>query len=172
MKIICSLATSLNGCVARMNGEEDFLSEENWDDYLNVTKELNNIIVGRKSYDLIKKLYYPRSFGDSSAEHKVIVSKNTQYDTPEGFVLANSPNKAIEYLKGKVDNALLIGGSSLNTSFAKLNLIDEFWLTVDPCIIGEGMNLFSPYSFDMKLKLIDVQKFTKDRLRVKYSVIR
>ena len=172
MKLICSLAMSVNGYVARPDGQEDFLSAANWDDFLKFTKKLDNFIVGRKSFEVIKKLYKGKSFGDSEAKHKIIVTTDKSYAAEEGFVVCHSPKEAVEYLKDKVEYGLLIGGSGLNTSFAKANSIDEFWLTIDPNIIGDGYNLFNRENIDIKVEFVESEMFSEGRLRVKYRVLR
>lgn len=55
MKTTLYMATSANGIIARENGDEDFLSHENWKKFCELANEFGNFIVGRKTYDAVKK---------------------------------------------------------------------------------------------------------------------
>jgi len=65
---------------------------------------------------------------------------------------------------------LLIGGSSLNTAFAKENLIDEIILNIEPIIIGKGIPLFSIDDFDLPLELISTEKNNSGIVTIYYKV--
>jgi len=55
MKVILYMAQTINGIIARNNYDEDFLSHENWKVFLGLTKEMDCFIVGRKTYEEVKK---------------------------------------------------------------------------------------------------------------------
>ncbi|HED36787.1 MAG TPA: hypothetical protein ENI76_00860 [Ignavibacteria bacterium] len=83
--------------------------------------------------------------------------------------MASNPKEALEILKG-FNNILITGGSGLNSSFAKENLIDEVIINVESVIIGEGIPLFPSNEFDLNLKLIDVKKLSNDIVQLHYKV--
>jgi len=55
MKVILFMAMSVNGCIARKNGDEDFLSHKNWEAFCNLAKECGCFIVGRKTFEAVQK---------------------------------------------------------------------------------------------------------------------
>lgn len=104
---------------------------------------------------------------------KIIVSKNANFNLEENFELASSPEDALKKLTSEGFNtALIVGGSTLNTSFAVNGLLDEIILNVNSVIIGEGILLFSPKDFILKLELLGTKNITKDIIQLRYRVIK
>ena len=171
MKVTLFMAMSLNGIIARKNGDEDFLSHDNWNSLSELVKSFQNFIIGRKTFEAVKKWDEGYNFDDFKDAKKIIVSRNQNYKLDEGYILASNPKEALEILKDNGFNKILItGGSGLNSSFAKENLIDEVILNVESVIIGEGIPLFSSNDFDLNLKLVDVKKLSNDIVRLHYKV--
>jgi riboflavin biosynthesis pyrimidine reductase len=64
----------------------------------------------------------------------------------------SSPQEALQIVENLgYHKALLAGGATLNTAFAKQHLIDELLLNVNPVMIGKGKSLFSE---DVELPLV------------------
>lgn len=166
------MAISPNGLIARENGEEDWLPSEGWGEFLVDAKEFDNIVMGRETYELVQKLYENYNFDNVSVAHKVIVTQNKDFKASEKYTVVQSPKEALTYLESKgIQEALLIGGGKLNTSFIKQSLVNEIWLTLTPYVIGKGRPFISPDDFDLSLELIECKQLSKGRLRIKYSVV-
>ncbi len=175
MKVVMAMSISLNGLVARENGEEDWLPYEGWDELLVVeVKNFNNIVMGRETYELVTTLYPDYNFDSVTAAKKVIVTRNRNYTVPgEEYEIVHSPEEALSLLEmAGMDRVLLLGGGKLNTEFLMRRLVDEIWLTINPFILGQGRPFISPDNFENELQLQSCEQITKDRLLVKYSVSR
>jgi dihydrofolate reductase len=173
MKVTLFMAMSLNGIIARKNGDEDFLSHDNWNSFSGLVKSFQNFIIGRKTFEAVKQWKEEYNFDDFKDAMKVIVSSDQNYKIDVGYKLASSPKEALEILKENgFNNILITGGATLNSSFAKENLIDEIILNVESVIIGEGFPLFSSNDFDLDLKLVDVKKLPNDIVQLRYKVTR
>ena len=171
MKIILSMAMSLNGMIATIDGKEDFLSSGNWSSFTKKANDIGCIIWGRKTYDEVIK--WEGNHLDLLKDVTKIIVSHSQIDLIEGFILAHSPEEAIKKLESRgFKEAIITGGSHMNTEFAKRNLIDEVILDVNPIFIGEGIPIFHNSDFEMKLKYIDSYKITDDILEIKYKVIK
>lgn len=172
MKVVLAMSISLNGLVARENGEEDWLPSEGWDEFLVEAKNFDNFVMGRETYELVTKLYPDYNFDNVSASKKVIVTRSKNFIVPgNGYEIVHSPEEALSLLEAsKMNSALLIGGGKLNSEFLTRGLVDEIWLTVNPFILGEGRPFVAPQKFDKELKLQSCKQITKDRLLVKYSI--
>jgi len=165
------MAISLNGMIARENYKEDFLSEKNWDEFINETKKSGCLIWGRKTYESVKS-WDKKYFESISAFTKIIITHQKDIDLDEGFLVADSPSEALELANQKeFKSILLTGGSNINTSFAKLGLIDEVLININPSIIGKGISLFSPEEFDIPLKLISILNLGDDIVQLRYKVL-
>ena len=171
MKVTLFMAMSLNGIIARKNGDEDFLSHDNWNSFSELVKSFQNFIIGRKTFEAVKKWNDGYNFDDFKDAVKVVVSSDQNYKLDDGHRLASNPKEALEILKeNEFNNVLITGGAGLNSSFAKANLIDEVILNVESVIIGEGIPLFSSNDFDLKLKLVDIKKLPNDIVQLHYKV--
>lgn len=164
------MAISLNGIIARENNEEDFLSHENWITLVDLAHKTGCMIWGRKTHELVKT-WDKQYFEGIKGIRAVIVSTNLNYEVGEGFELASSPKEALEKLKKEgFSTAMLTGGATLNSSFAKLGLIDEIILNIEPVVVGKGIPLFFPKQFDLNLQLLKTKRLKNNILQLHYKV--
>src|SRR3989344_2580955 len=155
MKVTLFMAISVNGIIAREDGSEDFLSEENWQTFSGLVKEWD------EGY----------GFDDFPEVQRVVISDSPSYELDAGYTLATSPQDAIRHLqKAGFERALLTGGATNNSSFAKANLIDEVNLNVEPVIVGEGIPLFHPAAFDLPLELVETKPIGAGVVQLRYNV--
>lgn len=169
MKVILTMAISANGIIASKTGSEDFLSHDNWLQFVKLAKSVGCFMWGRKTYEAVIKWE-----GDYLTElegvKKVILSQS-DIELKEGFELKRSPEEALKYFESEgFQEAIITGGSTINSEFAKRGLIDEVIFDVNPSILGEGIPVFAPTDFELKLKLISFDKVSDDILEVRYKV--
>lgn len=164
------MATSLNGMIAGKDGNEDFLSHTNWLSFGELAKEHGCFIIGRKTYEAVQK-WPGYSFNDIEAKLKIVVSNDKDLKLDPPFLVANSPKDAIEKAVAmNFENAILTGGSTINSAFIIENLVDEVMLNIEPAIIGSGIPLFSESAFEKRLSFIESVRIADDILQVKYKV--
>jgi dihydrofolate reductase len=171
MKVILDMAISLNGMIAREDGSEDFLPYEGWVEFVEQAKRHNNIVIGRETYEKVTSLYKDHNFNDVPVEHKVIITRSTEFHSPEGYVVVHSPVEAVDYLKQKgIDIVYLVGGGVLNAEFVKQNLVTDIHLTVSPFILGKGRPFLALDDFESPLTLQESRSLSNGRLRLLYTV--
>ncbi|MDB5178880.1 MAG: hypothetical protein JWN01_823 [Patescibacteria group bacterium] len=170
MNVICSMVVTPNGYIARLDGREDYASHEGWLEYLETAKQYNNFVIGRKTLDIVDEQYDGFGFEDVKCDYKVVVSRHAQANLDPIYTPAASPQDVLDQLEGKVDTVLLVGGGEINSAFAKQQLIDEVILTVESHIIGQGINLFAPADFDLKLTFKSVEELSGGRVKLHYLV--
>jgi dihydrofolate reductase len=171
MKIILAMATSLNGLIARENGEEDWLPSEGWDEFLAEVKVFNNFVMGREAFEIVQRLYKDYNFDNITADDKIIITRNLDFVASKEYKIVHSPQESIKYLTDKgVEKMLLIGGGKLNSEFLKMGLINEIWLTINPIILGNGRPFVAPENFDIKLELLENKPLSNGRTLLKYAV--
>ncbi len=170
MKVTLYMAMSVNGMIARENGDEDFLSHDNWRKFCSLVKEFGNFIVGRKTYEAVKSWHDGYGFDDLKAE-KVVISQNKSLVLDESYTVVSSPKVALKKLKERgFKKALLTGGSTINSLFAKEKLIDEIILNVEPVFVGRGIPIFSPENFNLSAKLSSIERVSKGIITLRYIV--
>ncbi|PIQ91512.1 MAG: hypothetical protein COV70_03345 [Parcubacteria group bacterium CG11_big_fil_rev_8_21_14_0_20_39_22] len=173
MKVTLYMATSLNGMIATETGDEEFLSHENWEMFCELAREVGNFIVGRKTYEAVKKWDGGYNFDDLIGVEKIVISQDRNFKLDGGYTLANSPQDALAKLSEKgFERALVTGGASINSSFAKTNLLDEIMLNLEPVFVGKGIPLFAPENFKVNIKLVSVKKSGRGIVTLKYEVLK
>ena len=164
------MVISTNGYIARLNGEEDFVSSDNWEEFVADIKEFRNIVVGRKTYETVTKLYTDYNFDNVDADYKILITHDRNYSPPPGFLVFHSPKEAADFLKAKKMEVMYVEGGELNASFAEAGLMDELLVVIEPFVIGEGRQGLAKGNYELKLVLIEEKRLSKDRVRLLYKV--
>ena len=163
------MAISANGIIATKEGSEDFLSHDNWIQFVKLAHKIGCFMWGRKTYDAVSK-WEGEYLNDLIDVRKVIISRSP-IQLMEGFTLASSPEEALKQLESEGFNeAIITGGSTINSEFAKRGLIDEVILDVNPSILGEGIPVFAPHDFQLNLELANVERVGNELVELKYKV--
>ncbi len=153
-KIIVYIASSLDGYIARENGDIDWLPKPSESGYNAFYKSVDTVIMGKTTYDQVL------TFGEYPYKDKksfVFTSKNQSRDENaefisdiEKFVKDGFPNAG--------ENIWLVGGSQIISSFLKQGVVDEIIITVIPVLLGKGIPLFKNIENETKLEFIKTEK--------------
>ena len=136
MKVTLYMATSIDGFVAKKDGDSDWVSEIDSVNFENQMKEKGCIIVGNRTFEQYQDELYPVE----GIANIVLTNDNRKESKFSNVFFVNSPQKAIQKaILLKHTKALLICGGTTNGLFLKENLIDEIILSVHPLILGDGI---------------------------------
>lgn len=164
MKIILYMAMTANWYIARQNNETPWSSEE-WESFSEKVKETKNLIIGRKTFELMEK---EEEFQKIWNPFVIVISKEKK----DNFNFVNSLEKALELLKEKgFTQGLIAGGGILNSLFLQKGLIDEIYLDIEPYIFGKGIKLFAENDFETKLELLSTKQLSKNTIQLHYKII-
>ena len=72
-------------------------------------------------------------------------------------------------LKQQAGKDILVGSPSLIVTSMKLNLIDEYQLSVQPIIVGNGLPLFKNINDRINLKLLKTKTFSSGSITLYYE---
>ncbi|MBS1550920.1 MAG: dihydrofolate reductase family protein [Bacteroidetes bacterium] len=188
-KIISFMHISLDGFVSGLNGEMDWIKvdEEIFDYAGKRISEGDTAIYGRVTYQMMEN-YWPTA-GDKPAAtrhdiehskwyskvHKVVLSKTLKDAglTNTKIISDNLPDRINEIKQQSGNDILLFGSPTATHSLIQLNLIDGFWLFVNPVILGRGIPLFADIKDKIKLKLLPTtRQFTCGVTELNYIVDR
>ena len=169
MKVILYMATTANGYIAKENGETPW-SDVLWSSYYDFVKKRGNIILGKRTYELMKEA---NEFEKLGFPITVVVSNAANNTNDKNTTFVTSPKEALAVMKEKGVNEVIVGGgSTLNAGFLKEGLLDEIYLDIDPCLFGKGIKLFAETDAEAKLHLLEVNKLSENIVRLHYEVVK
>ena len=187
-KIISFMHISLDGFVAGPNGEMNWIKvdQEIFDHVGKRIGQGDTALYGRVTFQMMEG-YWPTA-GDKltaskhdiehsrwySKVHKVVMSKTlNETDLTNTTVISESlPDRINEIKQQPGEDILLFGSPTATHSLLQLNLIDGFWLFVNPIILGRGIPLFVNIQDQMKLNLLTTRQFTSGVTELNYMVDR
>lgn len=163
MKISVYIATSLDGYIARKNGDLDWLENFNTDGedygYNAFVETVDVLVMGRKSYDKVL------TFGDwPYGEQRVIILSNSLKEVPKEIaetvsIMAGSPKEiAFRLTEEGVEHVYLDGGETIQR-FLKAGLVDEMIITTIPMLIGAGISLFGEIEQDILFEHVKTKSY-------------
>ncbi len=175
-KLKLQMQITVNGFVAKPGGELDWMTW-NWSDDIktyvtDLTNSVDTILLGRKMTDGFISHWtdcvknkpdseeYP--FAKKMVEYsKVVFTKTLNQIGWENTALAKS-NIVEEVNKLKNQNGkgiIVYGGAGFVSSLIKEDLIDEYYLFVNPVAIKEGLTIFDKMPDMKKFNLIESKSF-------------
>ena len=187
-KIISFMHISLDGFVAGLNGEMDWIKvdEEIFDHVGKRISEGDTALYGRVTYQLMES-YWPTAADKPTASkhdiehakwyskvHKVVLSRTIKEAglTNTTIISHNLSDSINEIKQGTGEDILLFGSPAATHSLIQLNLIDGYWLFVNPIILGRGIPLFTDIKDKIELKLLTTRQFTCGVTELNYTVDR
>jgi dihydrofolate reductase len=183
---------SLDGFVAGPNGEMDWIKvdEEIFDHVGKRISETDTALYGRVTYQMMEG-YWPTAADRPDAsrhdiEHskwykkaqKIVLSKTMRdADLAKTKIISDNLAYKINEIKqsaapeqNESKDILLFGSPAATHSLMELNLIDGYWLFVNPIILGRGIPLFAGIGHKMKLRLLTTRQFTSGVTELNYIV--
>jgi dihydrofolate reductase len=163
-KYIAIAAMTLDGKIARhKNHMSNWTSKEDKVFMHALLDKCDAIIVGNNTYKTAIKPLSKRNciVLTKSIPHNVVSRFIGCYQKSDSLLFCN-PNKAnikrlIRTLNYKT--IAILGGAQTYSYCLKNNLLDELYLTIEPLVFGQGINLFAEnQSLNKKFKLLPVKK--------------
>ncbi len=110
-----------------------------------------------------------------SKVHKVVLSKTMKEAglTNTKIISDNLSDRINEIKQQAGEDILLFGSPAATHSLIQLNLIDGYWLFVNPIILGQGIPLFVDIKDKIRLKLLPTtRQFNCGVTELNYTVDR
>lgn len=179
---------SLDGFVAGPKGELDWVKvdEEIFDYVGKRIQRGDTALYGRVTFQMMEN-YWPTAGDKPKAtkhdiEHsewykkanKIVLSKTMdEMSLTNTEVISDNLSDRINEIKQQAGEDILLFGSPTAThSLLQLNLIDGFWLFVNPIILGQGIPLFVDIKDKIKLNLLTTRQFASGVIELNYTVDR
>lgn len=163
---------TVNGKIAGTGDDTSWTSKEDWDGFRTMCNKIGNAVIGRKTYDMVKKegtqlndvltivLTHDAALLAKQSPHTIFTDKHLR------DVIAMLGKKGFK-------EALVAGGGILNSAFLKEGLIDEMYIDIEPLVLGRGIPLFADGDFAPRLKLLEVKTLTNHQtIQLHYKIIK
>lgn len=171
-KIIVYIAASMDGYIARPDGNLDWLStvEVQGEDYgyKAFTETIETVVMGRNTYEKVLSFGIP--YPHAGKKSYIITQTLTNSTNPDIHFYAGNIGELILRLKqerGK--NIFIDGGAQVVHALLKEKLVDELIVSTIPVMLGEGIRLFQEGFPEQKLELLNVRSFASGLVQVHYA---
>jgi dihydrofolate reductase len=183
--LIFFMHASLDGFVAGPNGEMDWIrfDDELFDFVATMTDKADAALYGRVTYEMMQG-YWPTAADKPNAtkhdkEHsawykqvsKIVLSSTLSVEGLDNTtVISDQLSDNINRIKNQDGkNILIFGSPRASHSLLGLGLIDEFWVFVNPVLLGKGIPLFKNVMKTTKLKLVESKTFSCGVMALHYE---
>jgi dihydrofolate reductase len=184
-KLVLFMHTSLDGFVAGPNGEMDWIKvdDEMFEYAGQRTREADTALYGRITWQMMEG-YWPTAGDSPSAtkhdvEHsrwynsvaKVVVSRTMKgARLPNTTIVGNDFTGDITRLKqGEGKEIVMFGSPSVAHALMAENQIDDYWLFINPILLGEGIPLFRDIRNRSALRLVASHPFSSGVVCLHYE---
>lgn len=179
---------SLDGFVAGPNGEMDWIKVDD-EIFEYVEKRVSKgdtALYGRKTFEIMEG-YWPTAGDKPNASrhdiehskwykkiHKVVLSRTMDPENHgDTTIIGNNLSDRINKIKQQEGPDIAVFGSPTAThSLIQENLIDGYWLFLNPIILGQGIPLFANIKNKVDLKLLNTHTFNCGVTELNYEVKR
>jgi dihydrofolate reductase len=185
-RLVLFMHVTIDGFVAGPNGEMDWIhvDEEMFEYAGQQTDNADTALYGRKTFEMMDS-YWPTA-GEQPNASKHDIQHSQWYNSAEKIVVSRTlPNNldkvnvvrekiANEIAKCKEErgkNILIFGSPSVAHLMMQHNLVDDYWLFINPVILGEGIPLFKDVQERIKLKLVWSKVFASKVVGLHYEAL-
>jgi dihydrofolate reductase len=186
-KIISFFHASLDGFVAGPNGEMDWITYDSTlaADAGVFARSASAALHGRTTYGMMQS-YWPTVLEMENPDpgelrhaqwlqnvQKVVVS-STMESVDWNNTLLIKDNLVEEFTKLKQqpgESMIIFGSPGLTHSLARLGLIDQYRININPTVIGEGIPLFET-GYQTKLKRLESKNYENGVIGILYEVVK
>jgi dihydrofolate reductase len=172
MKLSVFVGTSLDGFIARPNGQYDFLpagggEPHGYDEFI---ASVDTILIGRNTFEVVLKLpKWPYS------DKRAVVLSHRPLDcsgiTGSVEQMSGDPAQIAHELAATGANHVYVDGGITVQQFLRAGLVHHITVTRVPVLIGAGIPLFGSVPHDIKLRHIDTRQYKTGLVTSEYEVM-
>jgi dihydrofolate reductase len=186
--LVLFMHTSLDGFVAGPNGEMDWINvdEEIFDYAEQRTQAADTALYGRVTYQMMEGYWPTAADQPNPTRHDIQhskwyknVAKVVLSRTMQGAKLANTQiisDHLVEQInqikQGPGKEIVIFGSPSAAHSLMRAKLIDDFWLFVNPVLLGRGIPVFKDINDKTDLTLVKSHVFSSGVICLHYTLKR
>lgn len=169
--VILYIAMSLDGYIAKENGDIDWLSivdnpSEDYG-YAEFVKGIDTVILGRKTYE--KVLSFGIDFPHKDKKCYVLSRTKSGFDENVEYYSSDLASLIQDLKSRQGKNIFIDGGAEVVNALLRLDLIDECIISVLPILLGDGIRLFQGDRPTQRLTLKSSTQYTTGLVMLRYQ---
>lgn len=172
-KVVLYIAASLDGYIARPDGNVDWLQDPDYalegEDYgyKEFYDSIETTLMGNKTY--LEILGYDVPFPYPDKINYVFTRSDKEDNEHVNFINNNLAAFAKDLKNSSGKDIWLIGGGEINSQFLEHGLIDRIILTLMPITLGEGLPMFPAHSMETKFNITKSETFKSGLCQLTYD---
>lgn len=163
-------AMSADGYIAQSPDQKSttWTSKEDREWFVQKTKEIGVVVMGRATFDTINKALPGRRIivitsNPEKHQHRVVAGVEFS---------ALSPKELLAKLEAEgVKHVALAGGAKVYTQWLKEGLVNEVFLTVEPVLFGNGISFTGASEEAIDMRLMDMYRLGAESVLLQYNVL-
>ena len=168
------VGTSIDGFIARPNGQYDFLSANGGGEphgYDEFIATVDALVIGRKTFETV--LSFPE-WPYGTRQVIVLSSRPLDLSAVRGArveQMSGPPAEIFSQLSRRGFKHVYVDGGVTVQHFLSAGMIHRITITRVPVLIGDGIPLFGSLPHDVKLRHIGTQTYASGLVKSEYEVI-
>ena len=172
MKASVFVGTSVDGFIARANGDLDWLppgggEPHGYDEFM---ATVDALVIGRKTFETVLG-FDEWPYGEKPV---FVLSTRKLALAPPGAVvehMSGDPIEIVSQLTGRGIEHIYVDGGITIQRFLRAGLIQRLVITRVPVLIGEGVPLFGPLTRDIHLTHVATRQYASGLVSSEYVVV-
>jgi len=172
MTVSVFVGTSVDGFIARPNGDLDFLPAGGGEPhgYNEFMASVDALVIGRKTFETVLG-FAAWPYGNK----RVVVLSNGPVDLSAvrgGVVeqMAGTPAEIVSKLAASGAHHLYVDGGITIQGFLRAGLVQRLIITRVPVLIGDGIPLFGTLPRDLRLNHVATQHYPSGLVKSEYRI--
>lgn len=174
MKATVFCATSLDGFIARSDGDVSWLGDPSDGDedggFAGLMTSIDYLVMGRNTFEKVL------DFGVWPYTKPVVVLTSRELNVPKKLsekveAMSGSPTDVVAVLDKRGAKHLYVDGGKTIQTFLKAGLIQNIIITTVPILIGSGIPLFGMLDNDIQLRHIETRTLARGLVQSEYQVV-
>ena len=172
MTVSVFIGTSVDGFIARPNGNLDFLPVGGGEPhgYLEFMASVDALVIGRNTFETVLA-FTAWPYGDKRVV--VLSSRPLDFSAVRGGVveqMAGTPAEIVSKLAASGAHHLYVDGGVTIQRFLREGMVQRLIITRVPVLIGEGIPLFGTLPHDIRLRHVATQHYPSGLVKTEYQV--
>ncbi len=163
-EIVLFIAMSLDGYIADSGGGVDWPggqgdSGEDFDAYTAFVEDIDTVVMGHNTYRQIVTELSPDEWVYDRFTTYVVT--HGEYASRKNIRFVNtSPAALVRELRNKSGKDIWVcGGDDIVRQLTAEDMIDRYYITVIPTLLGSGLRLFEGIEHEIKLRLVKARSY-------------